>query len=191
MMSGRRDRGFFLRRVTLRRNRPDAVCDSQSKNSIPSTVRTPVAMRPTKGGLLQSSARGCCSPVPTGGNDTILVHFIPPPLREAGKKDLCWIVHTSSGCREVKHVSFLSLDSFSTFAGVCISDTCHQRSQSRVTNLTRHKPSQCSCPTRLNKVLRNYSLSCRARACSCLRFDLSSPKTMRKCQHHPQHSQRS
>jgi PHD/YefM family antitoxin component YafN of YafNO toxin-antitoxin module len=53
------------------------------------------------------------------GNDIIFVHFIPPPLREAGKKDLCWIVHTcdGSGCREVKHVSFLSLDSFSTFEG--------------------------------------------------------------------------
>ena len=39
------------------------------------------------------------------------VHFIPPPMRENGKKELAWIVHTcdGSGCREAKHVTFNSI----------------------------------------------------------------------------------
>lgn len=49
----------------------------------------------------------------------IFVHFIPPPLRAEGKKDLPWIVHTcdGSGCREAKHVSFYAVTGFSTFEG--------------------------------------------------------------------------
>lgn len=49
----------------------------------------------------------------------IFVHFIPPPLRQPGKADLPWIVHTcdGSGCREAKHVSFHSMTGFSTFEG--------------------------------------------------------------------------
>ena len=49
----------------------------------------------------------------------IFVHFIPPPLRAEGKKDLPWIVHTcdGSGCREAKHVSFHAVTGFSTFEG--------------------------------------------------------------------------
>lgn len=59
-------------------------------------------------------------------NDTIFVHFIPPPLRAAGKKDLCWIVHTcnGTGCREVKHVTFHTVDSFSTFEGPPPDQSC-------------------------------------------------------------------
>ena len=50
----------------------------------------------------------------------IFVHFLPPPLRAEGKKDLAWIVHTcdGSGCREAKHVSFHSMTGFSTYEGV-------------------------------------------------------------------------
>ena len=49
----------------------------------------------------------------------IFVHFIPPPLRQPGKLDLPWIVHTcdGSGCREAKHVSFHSMTGFSSFEG--------------------------------------------------------------------------
>lgn len=49
----------------------------------------------------------------------IFVHFIPPPLRQQGKADLPWIVHTcdGSGCREARHVSFHSMTGFSTFEG--------------------------------------------------------------------------
>ena len=75
-----------------------------------------MSMRPAKGGV----ARGAAAPSSSAASSSsIFVHFIPPPLRETGKKDLCWIVHPcdGSGCRAVKHVSFLSLDSFSTFEG--------------------------------------------------------------------------
>jgi hypothetical protein len=49
----------------------------------------------------------------------LFVHFIPPPMREPGKKDLPWIVHTCDGsaCREARHVAFHSLSGFSTFEG--------------------------------------------------------------------------
>jgi hypothetical protein len=48
----------------------------------------------------------------------IFVHFIPPPMRENGKKDLSWIVHTcGSGCREARHVTFNSICGFSTAEG--------------------------------------------------------------------------
>ena len=49
----------------------------------------------------------------------LFVHFIPPPLRAEGKKHLPWIVHTCNGdgCREIKHVTFLSVTGFSTFEG--------------------------------------------------------------------------
>ena len=49
----------------------------------------------------------------------VFVHFIPPPMRENGKKDLAWIVHTcdGSGCREARHVQFHSISGFSTFEG--------------------------------------------------------------------------
>jgi hypothetical protein len=30
----------------------------------------------------------------------LFIHFIPPPLRENGKRDLPWIVHSCDGCRE-------------------------------------------------------------------------------------------
>ena len=47
----------------------------------------------------------------------LFVHFIPPPLRAEGKKDLPWIVHTcdGSGCREAKHVSFHAVTGFTTY----------------------------------------------------------------------------
>ena len=49
----------------------------------------------------------------------VFVHFIPPPMRENGKKDLAWIIHTcdGSGCREARHVQFHSISGFSTFEG--------------------------------------------------------------------------
>lgn len=49
----------------------------------------------------------------------LFVHFIPPPMRQPGKADLPWIVHTSdgSGCREARHVFFHSLSGFETFEG--------------------------------------------------------------------------
>ena len=55
----------------------------------------------------------------------VFVHFIPPPLREAGKKDLPWIVHTTEkdsgfkdgGCSEAKHVLFNTLSGFETYVG--------------------------------------------------------------------------
>jgi hypothetical protein len=49
----------------------------------------------------------------------VFVHFIPPPLRKEGKKDLPWIVHTcdGSGCREARHVAFHSVAGFSSFEG--------------------------------------------------------------------------
>ena len=49
----------------------------------------------------------------------IFVHFIPPPMRENGKKDLAWIVHTcdGSGCREASHVEFNSICGFMTAEG--------------------------------------------------------------------------
>ena len=52
-------------------------------------------------------------------DSAVFVHFIPPPLRENGKRDLPWIVHTcdGSGCREAKHVTFHSICGFSTFEG--------------------------------------------------------------------------
>ena len=47
------------------------------------------------------------------------VHFIPPPMRENGKKHLPWIIHTcdGSGCREARHVVFNSICGFSTYEG--------------------------------------------------------------------------
>ena len=47
----------------------------------------------------------------------IFVHFIPPPLRAEGKRDLPWIVHTctADGCREARRVSFHSLTGFTTY----------------------------------------------------------------------------
>ena len=56
----------------------------------------------------------------------IFVHFIPPPLREAQKKHLAWIVHTcnGTGCREATHVTMKSIDGFSTFEGAPPDQTC-------------------------------------------------------------------
>ena len=52
-------------------------------------------------------------------SSVLFVHFIPPPLRENGKRDLPWIVHSSdgSGCREAKHVCIASIEGFETFEG--------------------------------------------------------------------------
>jgi hypothetical protein len=49
----------------------------------------------------------------------LFVHFIPPPMRQPGKGDLPWIVHSSngSGCHEARHVFFHSLSGFETFEG--------------------------------------------------------------------------
>ena len=51
------------------------------------------------------------------GARPIYVHYVPLPLRDAGKKDCTWIVHGHDSCRVVKHVDFRSLSSFSTFEG--------------------------------------------------------------------------
>lgn len=53
------------------------------------------------------------------GGSAIFVHFIPPPLRAEGKRDLPWIVHTTdgSGCQEARHVAFHSISGFSSFEG--------------------------------------------------------------------------
>jgi hypothetical protein len=48
----------------------------------------------------------------------VFVHFIPPPLRADGKRDLPWIVHTCNGvdgCREARRVSFHSVTGFGTY----------------------------------------------------------------------------
>lgn len=49
----------------------------------------------------------------------IFVHFIPPPLRAEGKREMPWIVHTCTGgpnaCREARRVSFHSLTGFTTY----------------------------------------------------------------------------
>ena len=57
--------------------------------------------------------------VATKKNAAVFVHFMPPPLRKEGKKDLPWIVHTcdGSGCHEAKHVSFNTLSGFQTYEG--------------------------------------------------------------------------
>jgi len=49
----------------------------------------------------------------------LLIHFIPPPLRDNTKRDLPWIVHSSdgSGCREAKHVSIHAVSGFETYEG--------------------------------------------------------------------------
>ena len=49
----------------------------------------------------------------------LFVHFIPPPLRARDKPDLAWIVLTcnGSGCREARHVNFMSVTGFSTYEG--------------------------------------------------------------------------
>jgi hypothetical protein len=51
--------------------------------------------------------------------NAVFIHFVPPPLRKAGKKDLAWIVHTcdGSGCYEATHVNFESVTGMSTFEG--------------------------------------------------------------------------
>ena len=58
-------------------------------------------------------------PKASKGNHPVFVHFIPPPLRKEGKKDLPWIVHTcdGSGCFEAHHVNFNTLDGFKTGEG--------------------------------------------------------------------------
>ena len=59
-----------------------------------------------------------------GGARPIYVHYVPLPLREAGKKDCTWIVHGHNSCRVVKHVDFRSLSAFSTFEGSPPDQTC-------------------------------------------------------------------
>jgi len=53
------------------------------------------------------------------GGCAIFVHFIPPPLRAEGKRELPWIVHScdGSGCHEARHVSFHSMTGFATHEG--------------------------------------------------------------------------
>ena len=62
-----------------------------------------------------------CPPVsdePLDPKHVLFVHFIPPPLRENGKRDLPWIVHSAChGCREARHVNIHSIAGFSTFEG--------------------------------------------------------------------------
>ena len=62
-----------------------------------------------------------CIPVPEeplDAKDLLFVHFIPPPLRENGKRDLPWIVHSAvNGCCEAKHVNIHSIAGFSTYEG--------------------------------------------------------------------------
>ena len=52
-------------------------------------------------------------------NAPVFVHFVPPPLRKEGQKDLPWIVHTTdgSGCHVCQHVSFNTLSGFQTYEG--------------------------------------------------------------------------
>ena len=66
----------------------------------------------------------------------VFVHFIPPPMRENGKKDLAWIVHTcdGSGCREARHVQFHSISGFSTFEGTPPEQTAGQACDCAIAN---------------------------------------------------------
>ena len=74
------------------------------------------------GGSSADGARGAkaepASRVMELAESAIFVHFIPPPLRAEGKKDLPWIVHTCNGvdgCREARRVSFHSITGFATY----------------------------------------------------------------------------
>ena len=66
-----------------------------------------------------AAAAATTADVVVAPESAIFVHFIPPPLRARDKPDLPWIVHTcnGSGCREAKHVSFMSVTGFSTYEG--------------------------------------------------------------------------
>ena len=66
----------------------------------------------------------------------VFVHFIPPPMRENGKKDLAWIVHTcdGSGCREARHVQFHSISGFSTFEGTPPEQTAGKACECAIAN---------------------------------------------------------
>jgi hypothetical protein len=55
----------------------------------------------------RSGASASASRLMEHAASAIFVHFIPPPLRAEGKRDLPWIVHTCvDGCREARRVSF-------------------------------------------------------------------------------------
>ena len=56
-----------------------------------------------------SAAAATASSDGAAAEGAVFIHFIPPPLRQEGKRDLPWIVHSKAcGCREARHVSFLS-----------------------------------------------------------------------------------
>ena len=54
----------------------------------------------------------------------VFVHFVPPPLRTKEAKDRPWIVHSSCGCRVVRHVSFHGVSGFSTHEGAPPDQVC-------------------------------------------------------------------
>ena len=70
-------------------------------------------------GVAAKGANGSGEAVPRlmeHAENAVFVHFIPPPLRAEGKKDLSWIVHTCGyGCYECRRVSFHSVSGFTTY----------------------------------------------------------------------------
>ena len=77
------------------------------------------AARSTKAAAAAPVAEEAAPAAATNGGGAVFVHFIPPPLRQEGKKDLPWMVHCcdGSGCKEAKHVSFHSITGFATCEG--------------------------------------------------------------------------
>ena len=97
--------------------RPNSALGTKVDNSRGTAILLAAAdtVAPTGGVSLTSTG-----PPGRAAEGVIFVHFIPPPLRQEGKKHLAWIVHCCSSadkCREAKHVSFHSVTGFSTFEG--------------------------------------------------------------------------
>ena len=86
----------------------------QRRRPAPATERGAASEAP-----LPAMATGSVEQPVVVPESALFVHFIPPPLRSRDKPDLAWIVHTcnGSGCREARHVNFMSVTGFSTYEG--------------------------------------------------------------------------
>ena len=86
----------------------------QRRRPAPATERGAASEAP-----LLAMATGSAEQPVVVPESALFVHFIPPPLRARDKPDLAWIVHTcnGSGCREARHVNFMSVTGFSTYEG--------------------------------------------------------------------------
>jgi hypothetical protein len=62
--------------------------------------------------------------MPTKDSAPVFVHYLPLPLRRAGKKGIPWIVHTADGCFEAEHVRFRTPQGFETHEGKPPDQTC-------------------------------------------------------------------